>query len=110
MLRGALQPVKVRDYEGMCRSLQHERFLTLHLDDSSDIETGWELINDQYLLDTSALSDRLTNVQELAALYGHLGARLAAPFLDEVARCCVENLTFKLDENVRVVSSGVRTI
>lgn len=104
MLRGAQQPVQVRTYEGMSWRLSQGYALISDADDSQDIETGWEIINDQYLLDTSALSERLTYVQELGAIYGHLGARLGAPFLDQVAKCCVANLTFKLDENVRMVS------
>lgn len=65
---------------------------------------GWEVIDDQYLLNTSALEDRLTHVQQLDQICGKLGSRLMEPYLEGVARCCVENLGFKLDEGVRAVS------
>lgn len=65
---------------------------------------GWEVIDDQYLLNTYALEDRLTHVQQLDQICVHLSSRLIDGYLDEVAKCCVENLQFKLDESVREVS------
>lgn len=66
--------------------------------------SGWEVIDDQYLLNTSALEDRLTHVQQLDQISGKLGPRLMEPYMEAAARCCVENLGFKLDEGVRAVS------
>jgi hypothetical protein len=78
--------------------------LTWFAEDSQVVAAGWDVIDDQYLLNTSALEDRLTHVQQLDQICANLGPRLMEPYLDEVAHCCVENLGFKLDEGVRAVS------
>lgn len=75
-----------------------------HAEDSPEVAAGWDVIDDQYLLNTSALEDRLTHVQQLDQICANVGPKLMEPYLDEVARCCVENLGFKLDEGVRAVS------
>lgn len=105
MLRGARQPVQVKAYQGTCWDQPRDmQCCSRTCVDDSQVDAGWEVIDDQYLLNTSALEDRLTHVQQLEAICANLGPRLMRPYLDEVARCCVENLEFKMDENVRAVS------
>ncbi|KAJ9095343.1 hypothetical protein QFC21_005709 [Naganishia friedmannii] len=90
MLAGARQAVQVKAYQ----------------DGLEEVASGWEVIDDQYLLNTSALEDRLTHVQQLDQICVHLGSRLMRGYLDDVAKCCVENLQFKLDESVREAAAG----
>ncbi|KAJ9119286.1 hypothetical protein QFC24_005757 [Naganishia onofrii] len=90
MLTGARQAVQVKAYQ----------------DGSEEVASGWEVIDDQYLLNTSALEDRLTHVQQLDQICVHLSSRLMQGYLDDVAACCVENLQFKLDESVREAAAG----
>ncbi|GHJ89397.1 hypothetical protein NliqN6_5799 [Naganishia liquefaciens] len=91
MLQGASQAVQVKAYN----------------EDSPDVATGWEIIDDQYLLNTSALEDRLTHVQQLDQICGKLRPRLMEPYLEPVAQCCLDNLGFKLDEGVRAAATGL---
>jgi hypothetical protein len=109
MLTGARQAVQVKAYQGTsykrhCKDHQPSLTTMFLLDGSEEVASGWEVIDDQYLLNTSALEDRLTHVQQLDQICMHLGSRLMQGYLDDVAACCVENLQFKLDESVREVS------
>jgi hypothetical protein len=104
MLQGARQVVQVKAYDGTFRHRLPSLPLNGCAEDAQEVAVGWDVIDDQYLLNTSALEDRLTHVQQLDQICANLGPRLMQPYLDEVARCCVENLGFKLDEGVRAVS------